>query len=87
MMKIPFPAGIRDAVAGSRPRRNRWFADSALEEAVSSELVSEARIPGISSIRGSAARERQQKRALDQGFTSQFPTHPNREFFSAMQGI
>jgi hypothetical protein len=55
--------------------------------AIEREPAVSKRVSGISSIRGSAARERQQKRALDQGFTSQFPTHPNREFFSALQGI
>jgi hypothetical protein len=46
-----------------------------------------ARIPEISSIRGSAARKWQQKRAINQSVMSQFPTHPNREFFAALQGI
>jgi hypothetical protein len=27
------------------------------------------------------------KRALNQSVMSQFPTHPNREFFAALQGI
>src|SRR6266446_1883106 len=35
------------------------------------------------SIRGSAARQRQQKAGSNQCLTSQFPTHPNREFFAA----
>jgi hypothetical protein len=59
-----------------------------------SELVSEAQnsllagnLQGISSKRGSAARQRQQKRASNQSLTSQFPTHPNREFLAALQGI
>jgi hypothetical protein len=51
------------------------------------ELVSEnAKFPA-SPIRGLAAPERQQKRARNQFLTGQFPTHPNREFFAALQGI
>jgi AraC-like DNA-binding protein len=64
------------------------FADSSLEEAVSSELVSEAgSLQRISSIGGSRGASSQQKRALTQRLTSQFPTHPNREFFAVLQGI
>jgi hypothetical protein len=32
-------------------------------------------------------RKWQQKRALNQSVMNQFPTHPNREFFAAVQGI
>src|SRR3984893_10670943 len=35
----------------------------------------------------SGAPRTQRKRALNQFLTSQFPTHPNREFFAALQGI
>jgi hypothetical protein len=59
-----------------------------------SELVSEGpnsllagSLQGISSERGSAARQRQQKSASNQSLTSQFPTHLNREFLAALQGI
>jgi hypothetical protein len=45
------------------------------------------KIQGISSIRGSVARQRWLKRASNQCLTDQFPTHPNREFFAALQGI
>src|SRR6185369_17710944 len=45
------------------------------------------KIQGISSIRSSVARQRGPKRPLTQCLTSQFPTHPNREFFEALQGI
>jgi hypothetical protein len=45
------------------------------------------KIQGISPIRGLAAPGRQRKRARNQFLTSQFPTHPNREFFAALQGI
>src|SRR5215831_12449395 len=39
------------------------------------------------SIRSSVARRRGPKRSSTQCLTSQFPTHPNREFFEALQGI
>ena len=45
------------------------------------------KIQGISSIRSSVARQRGPKRPSTQCLTSQFPTHPNREFFEALQGI
>ena len=67
--------------------------DSPLEWAVTSELVSVSnsliagKIQGISSIRSSVARQRRPKRPSTQCLTSQFPTHPNREFFEALQGI
>ena len=75
-------------------REVRFAVDSLLEEAVMSEPISEVRnsllagtLQGISSIRGSAARKWQQKGALNQSVMNQFPTHPNREFFAAVQGI
>jgi hypothetical protein len=57
------------------------------------ELVSEmttllaGKIQGISPILGLATPGRQQKMTRNQFLTSQFPTHPNREFFAALQGI
>ena len=54
----------------------RWRGES------SCELVSEN-----AKIRVSAAPRRQRKRAGNQFLTGQFPTHPNREFFAALQGI
>jgi hypothetical protein len=39
------PVAVPAHVIAWRELRNRWFADSALEEAVRSELVSEAKIP------------------------------------------
>jgi hypothetical protein len=45
------------------------------------------KIQGISSIRASTAPRRQQKKAPNQYLTGQFPPHPNREFFAALQGI
>ena len=72
----------------------RFARDSPLEGGVSCELVSEmpnsllaGKIQGNSPIRGLAAPERQRKRARNQFLTGQFPTHPNREFFAALQGI
>ena len=44
-------------------------------------------IQGISSIRASAARQGLPKTISNQYLTGQFPTHPNREFFAALQGI
>jgi hypothetical protein len=57
--------------------------DSPLEEGT---RLWKSEIPPAS-IRGSAARKWQQKRAINQSVMSQFPTHPNREFFAALQGI
>jgi hypothetical protein len=72
----------------------RFATDSPVEGRVSCELVSEmpnsllaGKIQGISPIRGLVAPGRQRKRARNQFLTSQFPTHPNREFFAALQGI
>src|SRR3984893_14111104 len=45
------------------------------------------KIQGISPIRASAAPRTRRKRALNQVLTTQFPTHPNREFFCRLQGI
>jgi len=45
------------------------------------------KIQGISSIRASAAGRLWPKRPSDECLTDQFPTHPNREFFAALQGI
>src|SRR6266478_6284567 len=44
-------------------------------------------IQGISPIRGLAAPGKQRKRVRNQFLMDQFPTHPNREFFAALQGI
>jgi hypothetical protein len=45
------------------------------------------KIQGISPIRASSAPRRQRKMARNQFLTSQFPTHPSREFFCRLQGI
>jgi len=45
------------------------------------------KIQGISSIRASETRQRWLKTSSDQCLTGQFPAHPNREFFAALQGI
>jgi hypothetical protein len=78
----------------TRAREEVWFADdSPLEEAVSSEPVSGAKFPASrettgnfidSELSGASTRA---KRPSTQCLTSQFPTHPNREFFEALQGI
>ena len=44
-------------------------------------------IPGISSIWTSETRQRWLKTLSKQCVTSKFPTHPNREFSAALQGI
>jgi hypothetical protein len=79
---------------GPKPLAIRFAADSPVEGGVSCELVSEmpnsllaVKIQGISPIRGLAAPGRQRKRARNQFLAGQFPTHPNREFFAALQGI
>src|SRR6202048_4570446 len=67
---------------------------SPLEGGVSCELISEmpnsllaGKIQGISSIRSLPAPLRPRKRARNQSLMGQFPTHPNREFLAALQGI
>ena len=49
------------------------------------ELV--AHVQGNSSIRARRRANGGQKWASNQSLTGQFPTHPNREFFTALQGI
>jgi len=65
------------AGGGSHERTRLWSPNSLLA----------GKIQGISSIRSSVARQRGPKRPSTQCLTSQFPTHPNREFFEALQGI
>jgi len=83
---------VRGCVFGVRARR--FVPDSALEEGVRSELVSERRIPcypgkiqGISSIPAIRARFEGRNDHYDQGLTSKFPTQRNRELISPYQGI
>jgi hypothetical protein len=64
----------------------RWRRQSRANPSPANSLLA-GNLQGISSIRGSAARKWQQKRAINQNVMSQFPTHPNREFFAALQGI
>src|SRR6516162_980192 len=68
------------------PARDRFAPDSPLEEAVTSEPVSENRnsllagnLQGISSNGGLAARQRQPKNTSNQSLTGQFPAPGNRE--------
>ena len=80
--------------AGRRSGGVEFAPDSPLEGGVSCELVSEmpnsllaGKIQGISPIRSLPAPRRPRKRARNQSLMGQFPTHPNREFFAALQGI
>jgi hypothetical protein len=91
----PAPRACIPAACGTPlpAARDRFAADSPLEEGVSSEPVSEpnsllaGKIQGISSIWASEMRQRWLKTSSNQCLTGQFPTHPNREFFAALQGI
>jgi hypothetical protein len=66
----------------------RWRGESAANSSLKSQnSLLAGKIQGISSIRASAARQQRPKRASNQYLTGQFPTHPNREFFAALQGI
>ena len=76
--------------------RRSWtkFADSPLEEAVSSEPVSgppisllAGKLQGISSDSGVQRHILSAKQQQNQGLTGQFPTRFNREFFGGLQGI
>jgi hypothetical protein len=65
-----------------------------VEGGVSCKLVSEmpisllaGKIQGISPIRSLPTPRRPRKRARNQSLMGQFPTHPNREFLAALQGI
>ena len=69
----------RERKSGSQ--LTRWWRG---ESAANSSL---GKIQGISPIRGLAAPGRPRKRTRNQFLTRQFPTHPNREFFEALQGI
>jgi hypothetical protein len=58
------------------------------EETVVSQIsLLAGKIQGISSMRGLSATSTAEKRGLSQSLTDQFPTHLNREFFWALQGI
>src|SRR5690242_1602538 len=85
---------VRPRAAGKSSWGIEFADDSPLEEGVSSEPVSEApKFPaswentGNFIDSGLGARQRWLKRASNQCVTDQFPTHPNREFFAALQGI
>ena len=71
------------------PSEVKFAADSLLEEAVSSELVSEAKFPASWENTGNFIRLGLRVRLLArlreqiQWLTTQFPTHRNREFISA----
>jgi hypothetical protein len=84
------PVSCLTAVAHSS-----WFVDdSPLEEAVSSEPVSESpkfpassELTGIFGDWGSSAPEMLPNSHFDQCLAGYFPTHPNREIFGGLQGI
>jgi len=61
----------------------RWRGQSRANSSQLKNSLLAGKIQGISFDPGSAARQRQQKEASNQCLTSQFPTHPNREFFAA----
>jgi hypothetical protein len=75
--------GDRKAPADQPP--GRFVADSPLEEAVSSEPVSEDKFPiqGILFVGASECDYWLGIQHQIQWFASQFPTHRNREFISA----
>jgi len=78
----PKPCG-----ASSQPT-HRWRGESAANSSrkMPNSLLA-GNIQGISSIRALAARQWQPKTISNQYLTGQFPKHPNREFFAALQGI
>ena len=77
---------IRSSASAPVIEEVKFARDSALEEAERTR-VSAGSLQGNSSIRSSVARQRGPKRISNQCLTSQFPTHPNREFFEALRGI
>ena len=79
---------------GPDPDWEEFALDSALEEAVTSELVSEGQIPyytgiiqGISSVLVMRAPIEGQNDGHNQTFTGKFPTQRNRELIEPYQGI
>jgi hypothetical protein len=79
---------------GTLELRKRWFADSLLEGAVTSELVSGSQLPcysgkiqGISSILAFGHLNLRQNSHYNQCFTSKFPTQKNRELIGPYQAI
>jgi hypothetical protein len=79
-----FTNGAHSAARGDAAR---WRTASGITATPPSPNPFARLIPGIPSIRGSAARQLQKKGMPNQNLKSQFPTHPNREFFAALQGI
>jgi hypothetical protein len=86
------PSRARGGSACSRGteglQTRRWRGESAANSSLKlpNSLLA-GKIQGISPIRGLAAPGRPRKRTRNQFLTRQFPTHPNREFFEALQGI
>ena len=82
------------SIGGRQGEEVRFAADSPLEEAVTSELVSAGPIPcyagkiqGISSTLAPVPRISPQNSHHNQWFTSKFPTRRNRELIAPYQGI
>ena len=85
---------IVSADLSTLPSRTKFAADSALEEAVTSELVSAGPIPcytgkiqGISLVLASGTRIGRLNPYYNQSLTSKFPTRRNRELNGLQQGI
>jgi hypothetical protein len=84
----PLAEFVATGARASSHLTRRWRRQSRANPSLkSANSLLAGTLQGISSIRGSAARKWQQKRAINQSVMSQFPTHPNREFFAALQGI
>jgi hypothetical protein len=65
----------------------RWRRESRANPSLNPNSLLAGKIQGISSIRASETRQWWLKTPSNQCLTGQFPTHPNREFFAALQGI
>src|SRR5205807_412472 len=81
----------RSSLTASPPPPEQFVDDSALEEAVRSELVSEPQIPcysgkiqGISSTFASVTRICSRNDYYNQCLTSKFPAHRNRELIGPL---
>ena len=65
----------------------RWRRESRANPSLNPNSLLAGKIQGFSSIWASEMRQRWLKTSFNQCLTGQFPTHPNREFFAALQGI
>jgi hypothetical protein len=71
----------------SSHKTRRWRGRSRANPSLKPNSLLAGKIQGISSIRARRRANGGQKGASNQSLTGQFPTHPNREFFAALQGI